>query len=133
MKTSKPVKILIGILTAFAVLFPFLIVPAFMMFFVFGSGFPFLDPYSIPDPSYIGKTMFPMMMISYPLMMCFSVVQLGLQVFYIIHEIKNTALTETFRILFTIGTFFLPYVAMPIYFFVYLLKDNPKEPQVAQG
>jgi hypothetical protein len=59
-------------------------------------------------------------------------VQLGLQIFYVIHEIKNKALTDTIRILFTIGLFFLPYIAMPIYFFAYLWKDAPQEPLVAQ-
>ncbi len=131
MNISKPVKILIGILTAFAVLFPFLIMPAFMMFFVFGSGFPFFDPQSIPSPNDM-EVMMPFMFIFYPLMMCFSVVQLGLQVFYIIHEIKNKALTDTFKILFAIGTFFLPYVAMTIYFFAYLWKDSPQETQIEQ-
>lgn len=132
MNISKPVKILIGILTVFAILFPFLIMPVFMMFFVFSSGFPFFDPSSVPNPSDIEKTMLPMMMVFYPLMMCFSVVQLGLQIFYIIHEIKNKALTDTFRILFVIGTFLLPYVAMPIYFFAYLWKDAPQEVQPVQ-
>jgi hypothetical protein len=132
MNISKPVKILIGVLTVFAVLFPFFIMPVFMMFFMFSSGFPFFDPQSVPNPNDI-EAMLPFMFVFYPLMMCFSVVQLGLQIFYIIHEIKNKALTDTFRILFAIGTFLLPYVAMPIYFFVYLWKDNPQETQVVQA
>ena len=127
MNINKPTKIIIGILTIFGIFFPFVIAPALMMFFVFSSGFPFFDPQSVPNPYEIQKTMFPVMMVFYPVMMCFGVVQLGLQVFYIIHEIKNKALTDTFRILFAIGTFFLPYIAMPIYFIAYLWKDNPQE------
>jgi len=127
MNINKPTKIIIGILTIFGIFFPFVIAPALMMFFVFSSGFPFFDPQSVPNPYEIQKTMFPMMMVFYPVMMCFGVVQLGLQVFYIIHEIKNKALTDTFRILFAIGTFFLPYIAMPIYFIAHLWKDNPQE------
>jgi len=132
MNISKPVKILIGVLTVFAILFPFFIMPVFMMFFMFSSGFPFFDPQSVPNPNDI-EAMLPFMFVFYPLMMCFSVVQLGLQIFYVIHEIKNKALTDTFRILFAIGTFLLPYVAMPIYFFVYLWKDNPQESQAVQA
>ena len=132
MNISKPIKILIGVLTAFAVVFPFLIMPIFVMGIMFSSGFPFFDPHSAPNPADIQKTMFPMMMVFYPLMMCFSLVQLGLQVFYIIHEIKNKAVNDTFRILFAIGTFLLPYVAMPIYFFAYLWKDTPQESQTPQ-
>jgi len=132
MNISKSVKILIGFLTAFGVLFPFVIMPGFMMFFVFSSGFPFFDPQSISNPYDLQRTMFPMMMVFYPVMMCFSLVHLGLQIFYAIHEIKNKALNDTYRILFAIGTFLLPYVAMPIYFFAYLWKDNPQEAQAAQ-
>jgi hypothetical protein len=127
MNISKPVKILIGVLTVFAVLFPFIIMPAFVMYFMFSSAFPFFNPQSIPNPQDIAKTMLPMMMVFYPTMMCFSLVQIGLQIFYIIHEIKNKSLTDTFRILFAIGTFFLSFVAMPIYFIAYLWKDNAQE------
>jgi hypothetical protein len=66
-------------------------------------------------------------------MMCFSLVQLSLQVFYVIHEIKNKALNDTYRILFAIGTFLLPYVAMPIYFFAFLWKDQPQAPEALQA
>ena len=132
MNLNKPTKIVIGILTVFAVLFPFLIAPAFMLLFMFSSGSPFFDPHSAPDPYEIQRTMFPMLMVFYPVMMCSTLVQLGLQVFYIVQVIKNKALTDTFRILFVIGTFFLPYVAMPLYFIAYLWKDTPQESKSAQ-
>jgi len=131
MKISKAVKILVGILTLFAVLFPFVIMPVSMMFIVFSAGSPFLDPHSVPSP-YDVEALLPLMMVFYPLMMCYSIVQLGLQVFYVIHEIKNKALTDTFRILFVIGTFFLPYVTMPIYFFAHLWKDRAQETEIGQ-
>ena len=57
----------------------------------------------------------------------------GLQVFYVIHEIKNMAMTDTFRILFVIGTFFFPYIGMPIYFIAYLWKDRQQEAQIVQA
>ena len=133
MNVSRPVKTLVGFLTAFAVLFPFVIAPVLMMFVMFNSGFPFFDPQSMTGLRDFQKTMFPMMMVFYPLMMCFSLVQLGLQIFYIIHEIKNKVLNDTYRILFAIGTFLLPYVAMPIYFFAYLWKDQPQEAQAIQA
>jgi hypothetical protein len=129
MNISKPVKILVGFLTAFAILFPFVIGPFFMMFFMLGSGFSFFDPQSMREPGDFYRIIFPMMMVFYPVMMCFSLVQLSLQVFYVIHEIKNRALNDTYRILFAIGTFLLPYVAMPIYFFAFLWKDQPQAPE----
>ena len=127
MNISRPVKILIGALTVFAVFFPFVVMPAFMMFFMFNLGFPFFDLQTIPGPDEFGKTTIIMMAFLYPLMMCSSLMQIGLQIFYITHEIKNKVLTDTFRILLVLGTFFLPYIAMPIYFVAYLWKDNPQE------
>jgi len=132
MKISKAVKILVGVLTLLVVLIPFVIMPAVMMFLVFGAGFPFLDSQAMPSP-YAVEALLPVMMVFYPLMMCYSFGQMGLQVFYVIHEIKNKAMTDTFRILFVIGTFFLPYVAMPIYFIAYLWKDKGQEAQIVQA
>jgi hypothetical protein len=129
MNISKPVKIVIGLLTLGAVLFPFVIMPTMMLVMVFGSGFPFFNPhsgYNVPNMDAV----LPFMLVFYGLMMCYSLVQLGLQIFYVIHEIKNKALTDTIRILFTLGIFFMPYVAMPIYFFAYLWKDAPQEPLI---
>jgi len=131
MKISKPVKILIGVLTLLVVLMPFVIMPAVMMFLVFGAGFPFLDSQAMPSP-YEVEALLPVMMVFYPLMMCNTLAQLGLQVFYVIHEIKNKALTDTLRILFVLGNFFLPYVAMPIYFIAYLWKDRGQEAQIVR-
>lgn len=133
MNISKPVKILIGLLTLMVVLYPFVIMPAFMMFFMYNSGFSFIDPQNISNPYDMLQEMLPFMMVFYPIMMCLSVAQLGLQVFYIIHEIKNKALTDTYRILFAIGTFFMPYIAMPIYYFVSIWKDAPAAPPSASA
>jgi|WetSurMetagenome_2_1015567.scaffolds.fasta_scaffold473498_1 hypothetical protein len=129
MIVRKPVKIFIGILTVFVVLYPFFIGPGLAMVFLLVPGSQFFYPQATLDPQQLFRTMLPMMLIIYPLMMCFSLSQLGLQIFYAIHEIKNKALVDTYRILFIIGTFLLPFVAMPIYFFVYLWKDNQQEPE----
>jgi hypothetical protein len=131
MKITKPVKIVIGLLTLGAVLFPFVIMPVMLILLISGAGFPFFDPHSTRYLTDV-EAILPFMLMFYMLMMCYSLVQLGLQIFYVIHEIKNKALTDTIRILFTIGLFFLPYIAMPIYFFAYLWKDAPQEPLVAQ-
>ncbi len=132
MNIKKPVKIIIGVLTVFAVLFPLLIAPAFVMYFMFSSGFPFNFIDSGSNLLEFEKTFFPTMMVFYPAMLCFSLVQLGLQVVYIIHAIKNKAFTDTFRILFVIGIFFLPYISMPIYFVAYLWKNQDQEATTIQ-
>ena len=130
MKISTPIKAVIGLLTLGAVLFPFVILPVMMIVFITSTNFLYY-PHMAPQLFDV-EAVLPFMMVFYLLMMCFSLVHLGLQIFYVIHEIKNKTLTDTMRILFTIGLFFLPYIAMPIYFFAYLWKDTPQEPLVAQ-
>jgi hypothetical protein len=132
MKISKPVKILIGILTFIAVLFPIFIMPTFMIFLMYSFGFPLFNPQSVPNLNNIEATL-PFMLVFYFLMTCSSFTQLGLQIFYVVHEIKNKALNDTFRILFTLGIFMLPYIAMPIYYFAYLWKDRTQDSQVVQA
>ncbi len=131
MKISKPLKVIIGLFTIFVAIFPFVIGPAFVMFFMLNSGFPFFNPQSTFDPEAFGR-IFPMIfMVFYPAMMCFSFLQFSLQVFYIIHVIKNRQLTDLLRVLFALGAFFMPFIAMPIYFIAYFWKDNPLD-SVAQ-
>jgi hypothetical protein len=127
MKLTKPVKILIGALTLFDVLYPLLfalVYTGIMIFFISSIG---IASQTEPDPNELLKLTIPWLMI-FPVMFCYSFLALGLRIFYIIHEIKNSLLTETYRILFVLGTFFMPIVAMPVYFILYLWKDNPQEP-----
>ena len=128
MKISKPIKILIGCLTTLTILIPFVILPAVMMYFMFSVGFPFLSSSASVGPNDFEKTFMPFMLVFYPSMMCYSFVQLGLQIVYIIHQVKNKTLSDTFRVLFIIGNFFMPFIAMPIYFIAYMWKDPADEP-----
>lgn len=132
MNLRKPVKVFVGAMTALLALFPLVILPAGSVLLLFSLGFPFADPQSAPSLEEFGGVLIPAMLIFYPVAMCFSLLQVGLQVFYIIHEIKNKALTDTFRILFVLGTFFMPIVAMPIYFIVHVWKDAPQAPNAPQ-
>jgi hypothetical protein len=124
MSINKPTKIIIGLLTAFEILFPFLIMPGLLMLLMSGFFLPLFGAHASARLETLYRSMMPVIMVFYPTMMCFSVVQFGLQIFYIIHEIKNKALTDTFRILFVIGTFFLPHITMAIYYVAYLWRDN---------
>ena len=63
MNISKPIKILIGIFTLLLVLYPFVIMPAFMMLFMFIPGFPFIDPQNFLNPSDMFQAMMPFMMV----------------------------------------------------------------------
>jgi hypothetical protein len=126
MNLSKPIKIIIGILTLFAVLFPFVIVPAFWFLSIFNLGLLGMDAPSSANSEEALKAMLPFFGFV-AVMMAYSLTHFGLEIFYIIHEIKNKAVSETNRILFVLGTFFLPYVAMPIYYILHVWRDTPAE------
>lgn len=59
---------------------------------------------------------------------CFTgIVMLGLIAFYLTHIIKNTEASETARIILGMGIFFMPYIAMPFYFYLYIWRTEPPE------
>ena len=131
MTLSKPLKIIIGILTLFVMLFPF-VIPVFMVLWVFSFSLPLADLPTNTETVEVGKIMLPMLLY-FAVMAGYAISQLGLQIFYIIHAIKNRVTTETNRILFVLGTFFLPFVAMPIYYIIYVWKDTPAEAAAYPG
>jgi hypothetical protein len=132
MHTNKPVKIFVGILTFFEVIFPFVIMPVFMMLFFVIIGVSASNHRSVPDQYAAEKFIIPMMLF-YTGMLCFTFVQFALNIFYIVHTIKNKRLSDNFKILFVLGSFLLPYLAMPIYFFAYLWNDNLQTSKPAQA
>ena len=122
MTLNRTAKILVGLGTAIVVLFPFLmaaliIMPAFMMPMMGGRE---------PDPA-IFPVFFSVFFLIFPLMFLFIFLQIGLMVFYIIHIIKNNAASELFRILSGVGLYIMPYLAMPFYYFVYILPETPPD------
>jgi WD40 repeat protein len=57
---------------------------------------------------------------------CLTIIfYLGLTIFYIVHAIKNNGASEVVRIVLLIGIFLMPFVAMPIYYILYVWLDNP--------
>jgi hypothetical protein len=61
----------------------------------------------------------------FPLHFCTIFIAMGLMVFYLVHVIKNTKADETIRILLGVGNYFLPFIAMPIYYYLYVWLDDP--------
>lgn len=117
MKLSKPVKILVAVGTAWVVLYPLLFLLVWMSMML-GTFLPvgadearlfFFAPFFL---------IFPLMVVSVP-------IQLAMQVFYLAHVIKNTAVSETIRIILGTGVFFMPFIAMPIYYYLFIWLDQP--------
>ena len=138
MKISKLIKVLVGIATALVAVIPFLVAPLAMMVVVLIPGFPFLDSQSGLSPEFMVRMFTLSFVVFMPMMTCVGFAQLALQVFYIVHLIKEARLTDVSRVLFALGVFFMPYLLMPIYFFLYVWgeagqESNPSPPQAVSN
>ncbi len=133
MKLSRSTRIFVGVLTGIEILFPFVVMPALIMIPMFMSLSRISSPTDVPTPAQMMQTILPAMAVFYPFMMCFSSIQLGLMIFYVVHEIKNNALSENSKILFVLGTFFLPYIGMTVYFIMHLWKEKAEPTAVPRN
>lgn len=118
MNISRPFKVLIGIGTLWFAIYPFLFVGGILL----SMGIlPLLaDRSNSPEPY-----MFSLFGLIFPIHLCTIFLGFGLMVFYLIHIIKNTKADETIRIILGVGNYFLPFIAMPIYYYLYIWLDSP--------
>ncbi len=118
MQLNKPIKILIGLGTLWIVLYPILFIAVWLTMFI-----PFIlsaNNTETSTPFFMGPffALFPLQ--------CFTILlQFGLMAFYLIHVIKNTKASETIRIILGIGSFFLPYIALPVYYYLFIWRETP--------
>jgi hypothetical protein len=119
MNISKPFKILIGLGTLWFAVYPFLFFG--VMLLSMGLGPVFARNGNSPDHS------FAIFGLIFPLHFCTIFIAMGLMVFYLVHVIKNTRADETIRILLGVGNYFMPFIAMPIYYYLYIWLENPPE------
>ncbi len=128
MNLSKKQKYLVGALSAWVILYPFL----FFLIVAFSMLLPFSMAQSLnrePSPAF----MIPFFAI-FPLHCLTILLQLGLSAFYLAHIIKNTGASEVVRIILGVGVFLMPYLAMPVYYYVYIwLQDPPDWAKISQS
>ena len=62
-----------------------------------------------------------------PIFFCSFFLEVALLVFYLVHTLKNTKASESLRIVLGLGHLFLPFVAMPIYYYLYIWRETPPE------
>jgi hypothetical protein len=119
MKLNSQVKILIGLATAGYALFPVLLIPLWLIAVLFaGLG---VNSYQNEPPPIFFFFFFGM----FPLIILVNMLHFILIPFYLVHVIKNRPGREMYRILLGIGLFFLPWLAMPLYFLLYVWPDRP--------
>ena len=62
-----------------------------------------------------------------PIHLCSLFLEIGLLVFYLIHTIKNSKASDLMRIALGLGHLFLPFLAMPVYYYLYIWRERPPE------
>lgn len=116
MKINRPIKIIVGISTIWLLIYP--------VIFILGI---FLFPFGMMPTD--NADFFPFLNFGYifPLHCLTAIMQFGLMGFYIIHIIKNLTASEIVRIILGVGIFFMPYIAMPMYYYLYIWRETPPE------
>jgi len=118
MTLSRTAKIIVGAATALVALWPLLMFAFMFLPFFFLA----LSGGQEPDPSFIL-----LFFLIFPLMIFASFLQIGMMIFYIAHIVKNKAASEVLLILLGAGLYFLPFVAMPAYYLIYILPTDPPD------
>lgn len=126
MTISKPVKYLLGMATFWYTIYLLLTVTGILLFFgyVFVSLLQGGEYVSHLQPLFRRVLSFESML---PIHFCSLFLEVGLLIFYLIHTIKNTKASDAMRIALGLGHLFLPFVAMPVYYYLYIWRESPPE------
>ena len=119
MKLTKPIKVLIGAATVLNLASPLLGVFVWLTA-VLSTALAASNTSS--EPTWL---VFILFFVFLPLMLLAGLTSLILIPVYLIHIIKNSMGKEIYRILSAIGLHWLPWLAMPFYFLVYIWPENP--------
>jgi hypothetical protein len=125
MKLNKPLKILVGLATVWVAIYPFLFFGVWWVM-VIGPGLRFGAVSSSPSGS-PGElpTFFSIAAVTFLLSDCLTVfLMIGLSAFYLLHVIKNDTANEAIRVILGMGAFYVPFIAMPIYYLVFIWPDE---------
>ena len=126
MTLSKPVRILVGIATFWYALYLLLTIVSMLIFFGYVLFALLAGGETI---STLGTLFRQILSLEFmlPIHVCSLILEVGLLIFYLVHTIKNTKASDSMRIVLGLGHLFLPFVAMPIYYYLYIWKENPPE------
>jgi len=129
---SKPVRILVGIATFWYALYLLLTVLGIVLFFGYVFVLLMAGGESVANlPRLFREILSLEFMIT--IHVCSLSLEVGLLIFYLIHTIKNTKASDAIRVALGLGHIFLPFIAMPIYYYLYIWRESPPKWAVAQG
>ena len=117
MKLSLTQKRIVGAATFWVLLYPFLFVAVWFAAF---AGI-MATAISRQEPPI---ALFALMFCFMPFHFLTIALSLGLMVFYWAHIIKNNAASDTWRILFGVTIFWFGYFVMPVYFVLFVWRDE---------
>jgi hypothetical protein len=132
MTFSKPVRILIGIATIWYALYLLFTLAGILILFGFVVVSVLQGGESVLNLRVL-FTRIPGFELFLAFHICGLFLEVGLLVFYLIHTIRNTKANDALKIALGLGHLFLPFVAMPIYYYLYIWRANPPEWAAAQG
>ena len=118
MKLSKAQKVAIGLATAWYAFYPLLFF-AIWLGLVVGM-FSWGSTDSGEFPAFVG-----LFLAVFPLHCLTILLGFVLMPFYLIHIIKNPTASETVRIIFGVGVFMFGFIAMPLYYYLFIWRDQP--------
>jgi len=119
MRLNKFWKTIIGLGTAWVVIWPLLMFLGWMTFIAIAIASS--ENKNLSDDVLIPTIFFPLLF----MIMCSSFIQLGLTIFYLVHVILNKTANDGLRVIFGILIFLFSFIAMPIYYFIFILPENP--------
>ena len=126
MALSKPVKILVGIGTFWYTLYLLLTLIGILILF----GIVFVSLMQGGEAIFKLRALLTQILsleIMLPIHFCSLFLEVGLLIFYLVHTIKNTKASDSIRIVLGLGHLFLPFVAMPMYYYLYIWHEDPPE------
>ena len=126
MTVSKPVKYLLGFATFWYTIYLLLTIIVILLFFGYMVVALMQGGEAVSDLQPLLRRALSLEAML-PIHLCSLVLELGLLIFYLVHTIKNTAASDAMRIALGLGHLFLPFVAMPIYYYLYIWREKPPE------
>lgn len=131
MRLRKPVRIVVGIATIWYTLYLLLTILGILLFFGYVLVSLVAGGQAIANLRPLFREILALEILL-PIHLCSLLLEVGLLIFYLVHTIRNTKASDSMRIVLGLGHLFLPFVSMPIYYYLYIWRAHPPEWAAAQ-
>ena len=132
MTLSKPITYFVGVATFWYALYLLLTIVGIVVFFGYVFVMLMAGGEGVADLQNLFARILSMENVL-PIHVCSLFLEVGLLIFYLVHTIRNTKASDSMRVALGLGHLFLPFVAMPIYYYLYIWRETPPEWAVANA